>query len=154
MKKLIKSQTLYKTLFGGEYRKLHLFLIAVLSITLTGIQILQDSKWVAPLEADSYVNPHIGNQKAVEKGRKLYMKLCWTCHGKSGKGDGPAAATLKVTPSDYTEDLVQTQSDGALYWKITHGRGEMVSYKSLLSEDQRWTLVNYIREFNKSASSE
>ena len=113
---------------------------------LSGYRISQDPKWVAPDEADTYQNPLKENTKATEKGEKIYQKLCWTCHGKTGKGDGPAAAALTVAPSDYSEELVQSQSDGALYWKISNGRGEMVSYQNLLTDDQRWMLVNYIRQ--------
>ena len=48
-------------------------------------------------------------------------------------------------PPVTTDDQVQVQTDGALYWKITNGRGSMVSYGNILTEDQRWMLVNYIR---------
>jgi mono/diheme cytochrome c family protein len=115
-------------------------------ISLSGYRISQDPKWVAPPEADTYQNPLRENTKATEKGNKIYQKLCWTCHGKTGKGDGPAAAALTVAPSDYSDELVQSQSDGALYWKISNGRGEMVSYQNTLTDDQRWMLVNYIRQ--------
>lgn len=121
-------------------------IILVGFFVLTGSQVYQDTRWVAPPEADSYENPLRDNTKATEKGAKIYMKLCWTCHGKAGNGDGPAAVALQVTPSDYTTEEVQSQSDGALYWKISTGRGEMVAYQSSLTDDQRWMLVNYIRK--------
>ena len=124
--------------------------LLVAIFALSSYQTSQDPKWVAPDEADTYENPLGENAKATEKGKKIYQKLCWTCHGKTGKGDGPAAAALTVDPSDYTEASVQSQTDGALYWKITHGRGEMVSYGSTLTEDQRWMLVNYIRVLGNS----
>jgi mono/diheme cytochrome c family protein len=37
-----------------------------------------------------------------DTGRGLYKELCTSCHGQSGKGDGPAAATFKVPPTDLT----------------------------------------------------
>ena len=35
-------------------------------------------------------------------GAEMYNAYCAVCHGKSGKGDGPAAAELKKAPSDLT----------------------------------------------------
>jgi mono/diheme cytochrome c family protein len=35
-------------------------------------------------------------------GRTLYMDHCAGCHGASGRGDGPAAASLRRTPTDLT----------------------------------------------------
>ena len=35
-------------------------------------------------------------------GPDLYRHYCATCHGRDGKGDGPAGGALKVPPSDLT----------------------------------------------------
>ena len=35
-------------------------------------------------------------------GKQMYVNYCASCHGKDGKGAGPAAASLKQTPSDLT----------------------------------------------------
>jgi mono/diheme cytochrome c family protein len=35
-------------------------------------------------------------------GKEMYMNYCASCHGKSGKGDGPAAGALKQPPTDLT----------------------------------------------------
>jgi mono/diheme cytochrome c family protein len=35
-------------------------------------------------------------------GRILYLTHCEGCHGVSGAGDGPAAASLRVAPADLT----------------------------------------------------
>jgi hypothetical protein len=35
-------------------------------------------------------------------GPDLYRLYCATCHGRDGKGHGPASAALKVQPSDLT----------------------------------------------------
>ncbi len=37
-----------------------------------------------------------------ESGSETYKEYCAVCHGKIGKGDGPAASALKVRPSDLT----------------------------------------------------
>ena len=35
-------------------------------------------------------------------GREMYDNYCASCHGKNGKGDGPAAPALKKAPTDLT----------------------------------------------------
>jgi hypothetical protein len=33
----------------------------------------------------------------------MYEQDCAACHGKDGKGDGPAVGALKATPADWTQ---------------------------------------------------
>jgi mono/diheme cytochrome c family protein len=35
-------------------------------------------------------------------GPQMFQSYCAACHGKTGKGDGPAAAALKTKPADLT----------------------------------------------------
>jgi mono/diheme cytochrome c family protein len=35
-------------------------------------------------------------------GEEMYASYCAACHGKTGKGDGPAASALKQAPPDLT----------------------------------------------------
>src|SRR5580765_7076554 len=37
------------------------------------------------------------------EGPELYSEYCAVCHGKDGRGGGPAAAALKQQPSDLTQ---------------------------------------------------
>jgi mono/diheme cytochrome c family protein len=39
---------------------------------------------------------------AANSGEEMYKEYCAACHGKEGKGDGPAASALKVPPPDLT----------------------------------------------------
>ena len=36
-------------------------------------------------------------------GREMYLAYCAACHGTAGKGNGPAAAALRVRPADLTQ---------------------------------------------------
>lgn len=103
--------------------------------------------WVAPESNKDVLNPFVENIIATKKGEALFGKLCWTCHGKTGGGDGPAAAGLRPKPENLSLAIVQEQKDGELFWKISNGNGMMAPYKHSLTERQIWELVNYIRTF-------
>jgi mono/diheme cytochrome c family protein len=42
----------------------------------------------------------IGRAEGTQVGRQEYLNSCASCHGETGKGDGPVARSLKLTPSD------------------------------------------------------
>lgn len=105
--------------------------------------------WKAPEEANNIENPLKGSTAAITDGKVLFTNMCVICHGAKGKGDGMAGISLKPRPTNFTASAVQSQSDGAIYWKITEGRAPMATYKTVLTEEQRWQLVNYIRTFSK-----
>jgi mono/diheme cytochrome c family protein len=101
--------------------------------------------WTAPADAKNAKNPI----KGVGGAKKSVETNCVSCHGASGKGDGPAAAALPPPkPADWTSAKVQSQPDGELFWKISNGRGAMPPWKHL-PEKERWELVNYIRTLKK-----
>src|ERR1035437_3945613 len=39
---------------------------------------------------------------AADSGDEMYKEYCAVCHGRTGKGDGPAVAALKTPPPDLT----------------------------------------------------
>jgi mono/diheme cytochrome c family protein len=105
--------------------------------------------WEAPPEAAEKKNPVPSDEKSIAAGKTVYTRQCVVCHGEKGKGDGPAAIALKTKPGDLSESAMWKQTDGALFYKITEGRGSMASYKKLLTEEQRWQVVNFIRTLAK-----
>lgn len=108
----------------------------------------QNGDWTAPESADNITNPYKGMETATLAGKKLYTQYCAICHGKKGKGDGLAGMALKPRPANLKKDIVQNQTDGAIYWKLTEGNAPMASYKETLTRKQRWQLVNFIRSLN------
>ena len=68
---------------------------------LTGL-ILVASGSAALAEIEIREVPLRWQQAAISDGGQLYLELCAACHGKSGNGDGPAAAALKKPTPDLT----------------------------------------------------
>jgi len=106
-------------------------------------------KWEAPADAIAVKNPLAGNSAALADAKKTYTTLCAPCHGDKGRGDGPAAVALNPRPADHSSKAIQAETDGSLYWKLTNGRGAMQAYKTQLTDNQRWGLVNYIRTLKR-----
>lgn len=42
------------------------------------------------------------NQSTATSGKQMYINYCASCHGVDGRGNGPAAAALKMPPTDLT----------------------------------------------------
>ncbi len=62
--------------------------------------------------------------------------------------------TFKIAPANFHDQAVQEQTDGAIFWKLSEGKGDMPSYRGVLSDDERWKLVTYIRHFANQESGE
>jgi mono/diheme cytochrome c family protein len=104
--------------------------------------------WKAPQTAVNRPNPVPANANTLAVAQKLYAANCQTCHGESGRGDGPGGAALEKKPADLGACIkANNETDGSLFWKISEGRSPMVSWKGSLTETQRWELVNYIKTF-------
>ena len=100
----------------------------------------QDSNWRPPAEAESRRNPLADKPQAAAGGKKLFMRNCVECHGEDGSG------IAKKHAADLQLPVVQKQSDGTLFWKVTNGNPDrgMPSFSNL-PEAQRWQLVLFLR---------
>ncbi|GAB4336762.1 MAG: hypothetical protein Kow0089_07410 [Desulfobulbaceae bacterium] len=99
------------------------------------------------------VNPVPADSASIERGAKLYAEKCSLCHGEKGRGDGPAAQSLRTRPTDLAT-MSGMHPDGDVAWKIAEGRGAMPGWKGRLSEAQIWDLVNFIRNLGTSAGTD
>jgi mono/diheme cytochrome c family protein len=90
----------------------------------------------------------------VAAGKALYegKGRCALCHGISGKGDGPAAHRQPhYPPRDFTNCAFQNEwKDGELFWILKNGipgTGTQGFIPELLSEEEGWKVLSYIRTF-------
>jgi mono/diheme cytochrome c family protein len=111
----------------------------------------QQSTWKASASSDKLVNPLSSNPTSAAEGKKIYESMCVICHGDKGKGNGAAGVSLTPRPANFLAITVRHETDGNIYWKLSEGNPPMASYKTLLSETQRWQLVNYIRQLENNS---
>jgi cytochrome c1 len=94
-------------------------------------------------------NPVPFDSDSLEAGRALFVTNCSMCHGLSADGETFVAQKFeqygeKPPPSLRRKEVV-SQQDGALFWTLSNGVNRMPSFKRLLTAEERWTLVNYVR---------
>jgi len=128
---------------------LFLVLVSFVKAPKNDYTTVQQKKWVAPTSADKIVNPLKGDITSLKNGKKFFKMVCAVCHGVKGKGDGIGGSGLTPKPANLTSEIFQSQSDGAIFWKITEGKSPMPNYKSSLKEKNRWQIINYLRTLKK-----
>lgn len=85
----------------------------------------------------------------MEEGRKIFIGEtnpdvnCASCHGKDGKPVKAGARDFRVG------DRMKLYSDSVWFWRISEGvpNTKMKAWKSKLSEEDRWKLVLFERNF-------
>jgi cytochrome c oxidase cbb3-type subunit 3 len=95
-------------------------------------------------------NPYEGNAGAIATGAKLFVAYnCVDCHGADGSGAmGPSLADGRWhfggAPNEVFESIYQGRPEG------------MPAWGSLISADQIWLLVSYVRSLqaNKNVTTE
>jgi mono/diheme cytochrome c family protein len=104
-----------------------------------------DDSWSVPSRAARLKNPVKMSPVSIAAGKAIYADQCICCHGSAGRGDGPSASGLDCKPDDLTDRHLLAESDGVLFWKITHGREPMPGFDSLVSAESCWNVINYVR---------
>jgi mono/diheme cytochrome c family protein len=86
--------------------------------------------------------PPLTTTDSLEAAR-LFNINCAVCHGAKGENNGPVA--VKIGGVKNIVAASPTYSDGRLFHVLAYGQGNMGSYASQLSRQQRWRIVQYIR---------
>lgn len=89
----------------------------------------------------------------AQDAKQIYEKTCTTCHGPSGKGDGPAGKMLKPPPADLgtaatkasEADLIKIIKEGG---KAVGRSAAMPAYGNKLNDEQIKDLVQLVKGFS------
>ncbi|MBI4000529.1 MAG: cytochrome c [Nitrospira defluvii] len=133
--------------------------VTLLSVTVVGAEEKDPLKpRVAPdqmAEAKAMKSPVASTPASIAQGKALYegKGTCFNCHGKEGKGDGPAGAILNPSPRNFTNcKFHKKRKDGELFWVIKNGSagtGMVSLVPAAITEEEAWTIINYERSFCK-----
>ncbi len=91
-----------------------------------------------------------GDPKA---GKVVYERFCLTCHGPTGKGDGPTGRLLTPRPSGFSKRMPHHAERWAnYYFKIIKEGGRAVGRSPMmapwgpqLKDDEIWDVASYIQ---------
>jgi mono/diheme cytochrome c family protein len=104
-----------------------------------------DSGLVAAPAGDAAV-PVTVTRELLDRGRRRFAIACATCHGVAGDGNSAVARNMqRRRPPSLHEPRLVALGPGALYRVITAGYGLMPSYEKLLTPDDRWAVIAYVR---------
>jgi cytochrome c oxidase cbb3-type subunit 3 len=92
-----------------------------------------------------------------EAGAKFYKSLrCGSCHGKDGKGQGPAAKAMKLKAADWTDKAAMEKMTDSFLKDIIAKGGKAVNksklmpgYSKKLKPADVTNMVAYVRSFVK-----
>ena len=104
------------------------------------------------LKAAATRNPIPRSAQSISRGRQLFHTYCEACHGADARGNGPAVASLPDRPKDLTRIAPPPVfPDGVVAYRILNGVKVMPAWKGILSPDDIWDLINFIRSLHREA---
>lgn len=113
----------------------------------------QTQPWVAPNGWSAKKSPIASSSTSIQVGKNIYRTNCIICHGEGGKGNGTLAMNLNPRPADHTSKKFQQQKDGEIFYKISTGRNAMPNFSQLLSDNDIWNIINFIRSMEVKEKS-
>jgi mono/diheme cytochrome c family protein len=140
-------------------------LLAACAVTFAGCQVHQPGR-VETAFAEGFkrtvsvggkkgVNPFPATAENIHAGQKNFSDYCMVCHGLDGQNTGvPFADRMSPPVPALNSVAVQKYTDGQLKWIIDNGifPSGMPASKGILSDDEMWQIVDYIRHLPPKGS--
>ncbi len=92
---------------------------------------------------------------SLPNGKTIFVDKCSTCHGMSGKGDGPLASQFDPAPAvladpQLTGDANTVAYDNFQVISVGIANTGMIGWADLLSESEIWDVTYYVRTFSNA----
>jgi mono/diheme cytochrome c family protein len=105
-------------------------------------ELTSDERW----DVVYYVWRLSTHAELIQTGQGLYDRDCASCHGEDGSG-------ALLGSADFTDLRQMDQlAPRDLYLTLTQGRGSMPGWQSLLSQEDRWAIIDYLLTFTYDPS--
>jgi mono/diheme cytochrome c family protein len=101
---------------------------------------------------EKLVNPIPISKESLKLGQTKFDIYCSPCHGYHAEGDSRLRGQFPNPPSLHSEK-VRNWSDGRIFAVLTDGQNIMPSYKTQLSVDERWAVINYLRALQRALNA-
>jgi mono/diheme cytochrome c family protein len=89
----------------------------------------------------------------LDRGESRFNITCLPCHGKLGDGNGMVAMRGFRHPPTYHQDRLRNAPTSHFYDVMTNGFGAMPSYAEVVTPEDRWKIIAYIRALQASQNA-
>jgi mono/diheme cytochrome c family protein len=86
----------------------------------------------------------------LDRGESRFNITCSPCHGKLGDGKGMVAMRGFRRPPTYHQERLRNAPTSHFYDVMTNGFGAMPSYAEVVTPEDRWKIIAYIRALQQS----
>jgi mono/diheme cytochrome c family protein len=118
--------------------------VAALIVLVAAVVWAQGGPWKIPPDAGDLTNPKAVTPEMIKTGKGVFGSRCQKCHGAEGTGRGPQSDP-KHPAADLTRSRASLNPDGVLFYKVWNGGAPMPAFKSELSRDEVWAVVEYVK---------
>jgi mono/diheme cytochrome c family protein len=89
----------------------------------------------------------------MRRGRERFNITCAMCHGASAAGNGITKQYGLATVVTLQDDRIRGMADGEIFNTITNGKNTMMAYGSILTVNDRWAIITYLRALQRSQNA-
>lgn len=123
--------------------------LGVLAVLAVGSARAQRADWQIPPDAATLKSPLSPTPAILKKGRITFGSHCQRCHGPGGQGNGPESDSSHPAANLTDGSRAELNPDGVMFYKVWNGRKPMPSFKSELSKDDVWSVVEYVKSLRQ-----
>ncbi|HEY9715135.1 MAG TPA: cbb3-type cytochrome c oxidase subunit II [Chroococcales cyanobacterium] len=93
----------------------------------------------------------VNSDFSANAGRGIYTQNCAACHGLDVRGNGPNSISLEKKPANFTRPFYKQYPDEFWFYRVSEGvpGTRMPRFGEVLTEEQRWYLVAYLKTLPK-----
>jgi cytochrome c5 len=92
-------------------------------------------------------------RELMRRGRERFNITCAMCHGATATGTGITKQFGLATVVTLQDDRIRGMADGEIFNTITNGKNTMMPYGSIITVQDRWAIIAYLRALQRSQNA-